>query len=265
MKKTAMSTPMVLALIASVGILGTLFLKRYSESQLREAVSQHVGAALAGNAKDIRHRMDSIACDQTAAFVISQMPKTPSFADRYALLDHSLAAVDVDSGGLYCEFGVYTGSTINHIAERAAEHTIHGFDSFEGLPETWRTGFSEGTFKTSGLPEVRQNVRLHKGWFDESLPVWAEQNPGPIAFMHFDADLYSSTKTVLDILGDRIVPGTVIQFDEYFNYPGWQEGEYKAFREFVESRQIEFEYLGYCDRHEQVSVRIVRVGSSSDQ
>ena len=264
MKKTAMSTPVMLTLVASVGLLATLSLRGYPDRSTEEVISRRVEAALEHDAKDIARRMDRIACDQTALFVLSQMPKTPSFPDKYALLDHSLAAVGVDSGGLYCEFGVYTGTTINYIAERAPGETIHGFDSFEGLPETWRTGFAEGTFKTSGLPEVRRNVELHKGWFDESLPVWADAHPGPIAFMHLDADLCSSTKTVLDLLGDRIVPGTVIQFDEYFNYPGWQEGEYKAFCEFVESRQVEFEYLGYCARHEQVSVRVVQVGSPGE-
>lgn len=264
MKKTAMSTPLMLALVASVGVLATLSLRRFPDRSMQDVIAHRVEAALQGDAKDIGRRMDRIACDQTALFVISQMPKTPSFPTKYALLQHSLGAVGVDSGGLYCEFGVYQGATINYVAEHAPEETIHGFDSFEGLPETWRTGFAEGAFKTSGLPPVRQNVELHKGWFDESLPVWAEAHPGPIAFLHLDADLYSSTKTVFDLLGDRIVPGTVIQFDEYFNYPGWQEGEYKAFQEFVESRQVEFEYLGYCDQHEQVSVRVVRVGSPGE-
>jgi hypothetical protein len=258
-----MSTPVMLTFIASVGVLAVLFLKHYPERWLQNVVPRvprAVEISLKGDAKDIRRRMDIIACDQTALFVISHMSKTPSFADRHALLEHSLGAIDVHSGGFYCEFGVYKGTTINYIAKTAAEHTIHGFDSFDGLPQTWRAGFPEGTFKMSGLPRVRENVKLHKGWFDESLPVWAEANSGPIAFMHLDADLYSSTKTVFDILGDRIVPGTVIQFDEYFNYPGWQDGEYKAFIEFVESRKIEFEYLGYCHRHEQVSVRILQVG-----
>lgn len=264
MKKTAMSTPVVLTFIASAGVLGALFLRHYPERWLQNVVLRAVEVSVEDDAKHIRRRMDSIACDQTALFVMSHMSKTPSFADKYALLEHSLGAVDVHSEAFYCEFGVYKGTTINYIAEKAAEHAIHGFDSFDGLPQTWRTGFVEGTFKMSGLPSVRQNVKLHKGWFDESLPVWAEANSGPIAFMHLDADLYSSTKTVFDILGDRIVPGTVIQFDEYFNYPGWQDGEHRAFGEFVESRRIEFEYLGYCDQQEQVSVRILQIGLQGD-
>ncbi|NQT17318.1 MAG: class I SAM-dependent methyltransferase [Planctomycetes bacterium] len=265
MKNKAISTPLMLTVVASVGVLAVLSMKAFPDSWIRNAISRQVGAALEADSKNIRRRLDSIACDRTAVFVISHMSKTPSLPNKYALLDCSLQAVEDDSDGLYCEFGVYTGDTINYIAQRAPQHAIHGFDSFEGLPETWRTGFAEGAFTMAGLPRVRENVELHKGWFDQSLPVWAEAHPGPVAFLHLDADLYSSTKTVFDILGDRIVPGTVIQFDEYFNYPGWQEGEFKAFGEFVDSRRIEFEYLAYCDQHEQVSVRILQVGASHDQ
>jgi Methyltransferase domain len=216
------------------------------------------------NRRDISGQMDNIAAEQTARFVMETMPKVPRFPDRLALMDYSLKAVDPEAEGLYCEFGVWTGLTVNHIASRT-DRTIHGFDSFEGLPEDWRTRYPKGTFSLEGLPKVAKNVELHKGWFNESLPGWAEENPGPIVFIHFDADLYSSTKTVLDILADRIVPGTVIQFDEYFNYPGWQEGEYKAFKEFVEARDVKFEYIGYCEADDQVAVRIVSVGSQGEE
>jgi hypothetical protein len=80
---------------------------------------------------------------------------------------------------------------------------------------------------------VRENVLLHKGWFDKSVQVFAAQYRDNMAFMHMDTDLCSSTKTVFDLLGSRIVPGTVIIFDEYLNYPGWQSGEFKAFQEEV--------------------------------
>ena len=82
-----------------------------------------------------------------------------------------------------------------------------------------------------------------------------------MAFMHVDCDLYSSTKTVFDVLGDRVVAGTIIQLDDYFNYPGWQQGEHKAFQEFVESRQLTFEYLGYYRHGAALAVRILTVGS----
>ena len=43
-------------------------------------------------------------------------------------------------------------------------------------------------------------------------------------------------------------------FDEYFNYPNWQEHEFRAFQELVARCHIEYEYLGYA--RFQVSVKI---------
>jgi hypothetical protein len=48
----------------------------------------------------------------------------------------------------------------------------------------------------------------------------------------------------------------VIVFDEYFNYPGWREGEFKAFQEFIARESLGFEYLNYNRKAEQVSVKI---------
>lgn len=45
--------------------------------------------------------------------------------------------------------------------------------------------------------------------------------------------------------GSMLKPGSVIIFNEYFNYPGWQYGEYKAFQEFIEDRKLNYEYLCY--------------------
>jgi hypothetical protein len=211
------------------------------------------------NSRDISKECQRQAVQDTARFVNTHMVKARSFPNKFQLLDYSLASVPAELKGLYCEFGVYKGETVNHIASRTSS-LVHGFDSFEGLPEDWRDGFEKGTFQMNGLPKVRDNVCLVKGWFNESLPGWSKSNPGPLAFAHMDADLYSSTKCVLDLLADRIVPGTVLQFDEYFNYPGWQEGEYKAFMEFAAEHHVQFKYLGYTVNHEQVAVQIVSIG-----
>ena len=140
--------------------------------------------------------------------------------------------------GLVLEFGVYSGTTVNHIANSSGWR-IDAFDSFEGLPETWRDGYEKGKFARGKLPEVADNVCLHVGLFDNSLPEFLnslENSNLPIKYLHIDSDLYSSAKTIFDQLGNRIVAGSVIVFDEYFNYPGWKNGEFKAFQEFVDSK-----------------------------
>ena len=77
-----------------------------------------------------------------------------------------------------------------------------------------------------------------------------------MAFVHIDADLYSSADFVLRRLESRLRPGTVIVFDEFFNFPGWQAHEYRAWTEFVERTGVKFEYLAYTSNNEQVAVRL---------
>lgn len=214
------------------------------------------------SAKNLDVALARRATEESAAFIAKEMPLAMAYADKYALFDAALSRVDPKLKGMYCEFGVYTGTTINYIASRTPE-LVHGFDSFEGLPADWRAGFGAGAFKMQGLPRVRPNVRLYKGWFKDSLPIFKSHHLEPMAFGHLDADLYASTKDVFDALSDRIMAGTVLQFDEFFNYPGWQEGESKAFFEFCRARQADVEYLGYVATDEQVAVRIKKVAQPS--
>jgi hypothetical protein len=209
-------------------------------------------------ARDIDLARARKVAEESAAFVDEHMPMAESYLDRFPLMRVSLQNVDPGMKGIYCEFGVGSGRTINFIAS-IVPGEIHGFDSFEGLPEDWRAEFPKGAFRMAGLPRVAANVKLHKGWFKETLPEFVKEHPQPVAFAHFDADLYSSTKTVLEIIGPQIVEGTVLQFDEFFNYPGWKQGEYQAFREFCEARKVHVKYIGYAGNQQQVAVKVVGI------
>lgn len=171
------------------------------------------------------------------------------------LLEFSVDQAEIRPG-LFLEFGVHEGESIRVIANKLNE-TIHGFDSFEGLPEAWKADSPKGAFDRKGLlPEVPDNVKLHKGWFEDTLPGFLKDNPGPISFLNIDCDLYSSTRFVLDQLSDRLMPGTVIHFDEYFNLPGWEQFEYKAWQETVAKLHIKYDYIGYTANAYAVAVKI---------
>jgi len=160
--------------------------------------------------------------------------------------------------GLVMEFGVRFGATICQIAS-LVDQEIHGFDSFEGLPEQWHDE-PKGTYSTKGvIPEVSDNVTLYAGWFEDTLPEFLKSHPGPVRFMNIDCDIYSSTKTVIDLLADRIIPGSVIVFDEYIGNEHWREDEFKAFQESVTKYQWSYEYLCFSFFTKQVVVRIVQV------
>ncbi len=162
------------------------------------------------------------------------------------------------SGGLNMEFGVYKGDSINLLAKLAPERKFLGFDSFEGLPEMWTIESKRGAFDVGGrLPKVRKNVSLIKGFYSATLPKFvAENTTEPIAFVNVDCDLYSATKEIFAYLGDRFRVGTVIVFDEFYNYPDWLWHEYKAWLEFVEERGVKFTYIGFIRIATQVAVRI---------
>lgn len=219
-------------------------------------VGQRYLVALSKNVDLARVR---IAAEDSATWVDRVAPLAPSVPNKWALLDLAIKSTEVD--GLFCEFGVFRGETINYIASKVTR-TVHGFDSFEGLPEDWRAEFTAGRFKVDRLPSVRASVQLHKGWFEHSVPEFIrEHSAAPIAFLHIDCDLYSSTTTVLRGLADRIVAGTVIQFDEYFNYPGWREGEHRAFKQFCDDWNVKVQHLGYVADGEQVAFKIISIRS----
>ena len=200
------------------------------------------------------------ALQRTVDYIERTMPDALGFDSQRELIDFALTETKIE--GHCLEFGVYRGGTIRFLASRLGKRVIHGFDSFEGLPEAWG-GFNLGrsAFGVHGkLPRVPDNVRLHRGWFKDSLPLWLKDNSGPVAFLHIDCDLYSSTQTIFNFLSDRIVPGTVILFDEYFNFPNWENHEFKAFKEFVAKKAVKYTYLGFA--RQQAAVRIDSIGSS---
>jgi len=171
---------------------------------------------------------------------------------------------------LHLEFGVHDGRSINHLASLVPAATWHGFDSFEGMPAntkdlkgTHYMRWTAGMYSRQGHePAVRPNVQLHKGWFEQTLPPFLASaaagtlSPGAsvgasahgasaAAFVHLDADLYSSTRTVLEELCSRCLlrNGSVLAFDELYGNPSLFNHEWKALRESAERRGFEYRFV----------------------
>jgi hypothetical protein len=146
--------------------------------------------------------------------------------------------------GLYCEFGVSHGGTLTHMASRRPDKIFNGFDWFRGMPEEWG-GQPPGLLDRGGIPpKLPKNTVLHIGLFADTLPRFAEQQTTPVAFMHLDCDLYSSTTTVLNNLGPLIESGTVMVFDDYFtNEKTGNQAD--AFYDFIRESGHGFVYLSH--------------------
>ena len=78
--------------------------------------------------------------------------------------------------------------------------------------------------------------------------------PVLVSFLHVDCDLWSSTVTISKALGSRLQPGAVVLFPEYYNFPRWQQHEYRAFQKFVATFGVEYEYIAYSVTEQQVAV-----------
>jgi len=206
------------------------------------------------------HALLEDALAETVEYIKANMGDALIRRNDLDVLDHALRQTSVD--GLYLEFGVRSGRSVDHIARRRRKATIHGFDSFAGLPEAW-TGYTmdRGAFGGEGVPEVESNVRLHVGWFADTLPVFLDEHPGHVAFVHVDSDIYSSARTVLYGLAPRLRPGSIIVFNEYFNYPNWKQHEFRAFQEFCADHDVEYEYL--CWGMYEAAVVLRSIGPSS--
>lgn len=193
-------------------------------------------------------------------------------AGHRSYLTKSCKSVTVD--GLWLEFGVFRGRTICNISD-CTDKIVYGFDSFEGLHENWNYDNPKGIYTLHGkIPEGAicgedwevpykmkpwpENVVLIQGYFDDTLPNFLSENSEKVAFCHIDSDLYSSCKTIFNLLKDRIVAGTIIAFDELIGYNNFMEHEIKAFAEFLLETNFDYDVLYYQNPNDygQVCVKI---------
>jgi hypothetical protein len=197
--------------------------------------------------------MNLEAKKSTLEYIKTNMIDAPYFEKHPALVRYALQ--QADKNGLTLEFGVGRGKSIRWIAAQS-EGAVHGFDSFEGIQEHWN-GNPIGAFAQKKMPKVPDNVEFHVGYFDATLPGFLTTHADPVAFLHVDCDLYSSTVTIFDALADRLQPGAIVLFDEYYNFHQWQQHEFKAFQEFVSRSGVRYEYIAFSVTGQQVAVRIL--------
>mmetsp|Transcript_8999 Transcript_8999/g.31536 ORF Transcript_8999/g.31536 Transcript_8999/m.31536 type:complete len:186 (+) Transcript_8999:359-916(+) len=181
-------------------------------------------------------------------------------------------AVDAARGraGDVLECGVYHGRSLRMFRE-LTDRPMHGFDSFEGLPEAWghEPAASYSYARDTGgaqLPSV-DGAQMHAGWFSDTLPPFlAKQAPGYApAIVHLDCDLYSSTMDVLAALGKAArdgtaggLEGTVLVFDDYLGgHETWMQDQHKALLDAANDFGWRYEYIALSLVTKQAVVRIL--------
>jgi len=168
----------------------------------------------------------------------------------------------IKQGGLVCEFGVGSCRSIRMTQELLPLDTsIHGFDTFTGLPQAWGTE-PKGAYSTGGvIPKIDGTVFFHQGLFSDTIGPFLESevvtDDTVLAYANIDCDLYSSTLDILEGFASRIVPGTILVFDEYICHPSWRQDEFRAWRECCKRFGWKYEYLAFSLSTKQTVVRVL--------
>jgi hypothetical protein len=171
----------------------------------------------------------------------------------------------IDSPGVILELGVQWGATTSTLLNLRGiyepynySRKIIGFDTFEGLSgvDGITDPFSQkGDYRTNidnysdSLEEILllherlsplshiQKFELVKGDVRETLPNWLHRNPHAVAsLIYFDMDIYSPTKTAIELLLPRLHKNSILVFDE-FNCEKFP-GETKAVLEVLDINRL---------------------------
>ena len=180
-------------------------------------------------------------------FIPSEEPET------FATLNASKALCRAEAfnhanikDGYVAEYGVDNGESFIQLCEHFKDNEVFGFAAFLGLPGgTWPGNTRhQGMFDYNGqIPfTVPNNGTIVNGWFDKTLPNF-DYKKSVAKFLHIDCDVYSSTVDILTNLVGKIVPGTVIVFDDYCNHTNWRHGEWLAWQQFIQKNNIKYKYL----------------------
>ncbi len=155
------------------------------------------------------------------------MLRDTRFVHTLVLCRRSLPAGDI------VECGTWRGGMSAALAEVLPGRRSMLFDSFEGLPdpgeeddrraheyvEKERLAVDEGEALASMRLSGSRDFHIRKGWFDETVPVYAAEQR-PVAVLRLDGDWYDSTMLCLEQLFPRVVPGGLILVDDYYDWPG---------------------------------------------
>lgn len=183
-----------------------------------------------------------------------------TFDDRLRLYDWLNAAILNNDSITYLEFGVFKGDSIRYWSNLNTNPAarLTGFDTFTGLPETWKHFIDEterGAFDVGGqIPQVDDaRVSFVKGRFQDSLPGFlAGFQPAGQLVVHLDADLYSATLYVLTMLNSRLPAGAILILDEFSSVLH----EFRALEDFCSAYGRDYDVLGVTTSLDQVAIRM---------
>lgn len=196
--------------------------------------------------------------EETYDYFKNIFPKSVIFDDLTRIREYAIRSSllnDKNKEYYYLEFGVWKGKSSNLFSKFV--NKLYCFDSFEGLKEDWLgTPIPKGTFNLNKkIPNLNSNVEPVVGWVENTLDDFLKKHNPKINFVHLDMDTYSPSKFTLQKIKPYLVKNSIIIFDEYYNYEGWREGEFKALKEVF--NESEFKYKAFNVDAEQCVIQII--------
>jgi len=182
-----------------------------------------------------------------------------NYNDRFKLYEYFITKENIENDAInYIEFGVAQAHSFKWWLNKnkTSGSRFYGFDTFEGLPESWGT-YNKGDMNAL-IPKLEDTRHeFFKGLFQDTLYEFLKThdlNDGKRKVIHLDADLFSSTLFVLTTLAGYLKNGDILIFDE-FNVPNH---EFYAFKIFTDTFYIKYELLGAVNNFYQVAFKIIR-------
>jgi hypothetical protein len=213
---------------------------------------------------DIRLGLQQRALASTVDLIESRMPGVSPSPSALDLLDRALRRADLSDDRLLCAFGTLNTAVIDRLAD-AAPNAVLVVGRLDGEADHSRApGLPKRRPALEKLFSNRRKVVFVGGAPGRALPHFLAECRGMVGFMHVGCGTFSSARAVLDILQPRLGPGAVVLFAKYFNHPGWEEGEHRAFTEFLAKAGLGAGYIGYHETGEEVAV-VLSSGRTVDQ
>ncbi len=228
-----------------------------AEPMYRDAIFTLAGMnAFKGDRSHFDSLMNSELSDdpilKSIEWVLSLKEQPSLHFNRWKVFD--LAVSLSDRSRPFYEFGVWMGDSFRYLMKSYKKG--FGFDTFEGLPEDWRS-VPKGSYSSFGkVPDVPGGEFI-VGEFDTTLPSFFASERPKAALINLDADLYASTLSALKNARSIIDEQTVIIFDELIINQGWQQDEFKALNEFCALFELQYEVLAVSLYTKQVVTRVL--------
>ena len=206
----------ILAIAESLNAMGFIWGEHYIDCSLLhfETMSPRLRAAGFNPSRDLFCRVRLLSL-YSAVQSMSYIAGTWLFAELLR---------NIQSNGAIAECGVYNGGNALIAllcAEAATKRPYHLLDSFAGFREFSPADPSSrrGEFRDVNPASVRdvfsnfKNVRIHKGYFAETLPELREDQ---YAMVYMDCDLYEPTLQLCEYFYPRMAHGGCLLWHDYW-------------------------------------------------